>query len=89
MDSLTDQLRKFLEAHRVGALATAGKHGKPPQSDVYYVRDEERLPISTVSERLEAKDVAAVDRAIVPITVDRATVLTHLGHPMPRHARPR
>ena len=54
---LTDQLREFLDAHRVEALATASKEGTPQQSVVYYVRDADRLLISTMSERLKAKDV--------------------------------
>jgi PPOX class probable F420-dependent enzyme len=54
---LTDQLREFLDARRVGVLATAGRDGKPRQSVVYYIRDGDRLLISTLSERLKAKDV--------------------------------
>lgn len=33
MGGLTDDLRGFLDAHRVGVLATAGADGKPRQSD--------------------------------------------------------
>jgi PPOX class probable F420-dependent enzyme len=54
---LTDQLSEFLDAHRVGVLATAGKDGKPRQSVVYYIRDGDHLLISTLSERLKAQDV--------------------------------
>jgi hypothetical protein len=39
MGELTDELRGFLDAHRVGVLATAAKDGKPRQFVVYYARD--------------------------------------------------
>jgi PPOX class probable F420-dependent enzyme len=54
---LTDELREFLDAQRVGVLATVGSDGKPRQSVVYYARDGDRLLISTLSARLKAKDV--------------------------------
>jgi PPOX class probable F420-dependent enzyme len=55
--SLTDKLRKFLDAHRVGVLATIAVDGKPRQSVVYYARDGDRLLISTEAKRLKARDV--------------------------------
>lgn len=54
---LTEQLREFLDAHRVGVLATIGENGTPRQSVVYYVREGDLLLVSTMSERLKAKDV--------------------------------
>ena len=57
MGGLTDELQEFLDAHRVGVLATIASDGKPRQSVVYYVRDEDRLLISTLSNRLKARDV--------------------------------
>jgi PPOX class probable F420-dependent enzyme len=54
---LTDQLREFLDAQRVGVLATTDTQGRPRQSVVYYARDGDRLLISTVSDRLKARDV--------------------------------
>ncbi len=57
MDGLTDDLRSFLDANRVGVLATTGADGRPRQSLVYYVRDGDRLVISTESKRLKARDV--------------------------------
>jgi PPOX class probable F420-dependent enzyme len=57
VDGLTDELREFLDSHRVGVLATQGPDGKPRQSVVYYVRDDDRLLISTESKRLKARDV--------------------------------
>ena len=57
MGDLTDELRDFLDEHRVGVLATIASDGRPRQSVVYYVRDGHRLLISTLSERHKAKDV--------------------------------
>jgi PPOX class probable F420-dependent enzyme len=67
---LTDQLREFLDAHHVGALATASEEGKPRQSVVYYVRDADRLLISTMSERLKAKDVERSGWASLSVRAD-------------------
>ena len=57
MGELTDELRGFLDAHRVGVLATAAPDGRPRQSVVYYARDGDRLLVSTLSARLKARDV--------------------------------
>jgi hypothetical protein len=54
MRPLTPQLIDFLDAHRVGVLATVDKVAMPRQSVVYYVREERRLLISTESKRLKA-----------------------------------
>jgi PPOX class probable F420-dependent enzyme len=54
---LTKELRDFLDAHRVGVLATTTADGKPHQSVVYYARDRDRLLVSTMSARLKAKHV--------------------------------
>jgi PPOX class probable F420-dependent enzyme len=57
MGSLTPELRDFLDANRVGVLATTAKSGQPRQSLVYYARDGDRLVISTEARRLKARDV--------------------------------
>jgi PPOX class probable F420-dependent enzyme len=57
MRALSPQLIEFLDAHRVGVLATVDDRAMPRQSVVYYVRDGERLLISTESKRLKARDV--------------------------------
>lgn len=57
MSVLTDTLRGFLDANRVGVLATVADSGRPRQSVVYYARDGDRLLISTESKRLKARDV--------------------------------
>jgi PPOX class probable F420-dependent enzyme len=54
---LSDELRKLLDAHRVGVLATTAADGRPRQSVVYYARDGDRLLISTESKRHKARDV--------------------------------
>ena len=57
MGELTPELREFLDANRVGVLATIAEHGRPRQSLVYYARDGSVLLISTLAQRLKAKDV--------------------------------
>lgn len=54
---LSDKLRDFLDADRVGVLATVAADGRPRQSVVYYARDGDRLLISTEAKRLKARDV--------------------------------
>ena len=54
--ALTEDLRDFLDANRVGVLATSSVAGRPRQSLVYYVRDGDRLLISTLTDRLKARD---------------------------------
>jgi PPOX class probable F420-dependent enzyme len=57
MGALNDELREFLDAHPVGVLATTSPDGRPRQSLVYYARENERLLISTLTDRLKARDV--------------------------------
>ena len=57
MGGLTPELREFLDANRVGVLATAAADARPRQSLVYFARDADRLVISTVGDRLKARDV--------------------------------
>lgn len=56
MGALTDPLREFLDAHRVGVLATTSPEGRPRQSLVYFARDGERLLISTLTDRHKTRD---------------------------------
>lgn len=57
MGALTDPLREFLDTHPVGVLATVSADDSPRQSLVYFARDGDRLLISTLADRLKAKDV--------------------------------
>jgi PPOX class probable F420-dependent enzyme len=57
MRALTPQLIDFLDAHRVGVLATVDERAMPRQSVVYYLRDGQHILISTESKRLKARDV--------------------------------
>ena len=57
MGGLTHDLCEFLDANHVGVLSTIAGDGKPRQSVVYYAREEERLLISTLSQRHKARDV--------------------------------
>ena len=70
MGGLTDELREFLDAHRVGVLATIASDGKPRQSVVYYARDGDRLLVSTMSARLKAKDVERTSWASLSVRGD-------------------
>ncbi|HEX2358347.1 MAG TPA: PPOX class F420-dependent oxidoreductase [Solirubrobacterales bacterium] len=70
MGGLTDDLREFLDAHRVGVLATIGDDGKPHQSVVYYVWDGDRLLVSTLSARLKAKHVQSTGWASLSVRGD-------------------
>jgi PPOX class probable F420-dependent enzyme len=56
MDQLSDQLRALLDANTVGVLATVTPDGKPRQSLVYFACDDQRLLISTLTDRLKARD---------------------------------
>ncbi|MFX6857601.1 pyridoxamine 5'-phosphate oxidase family protein, partial [Acinetobacter baumannii] len=57
MGGLTPELKAFLDAQPVGVLATLASNGRPRQSLVYFARDGERLLISTLADRLKARDV--------------------------------
>ena len=55
--TLNAQLRRFVDANPVGVLATSSLDGRPRQSLVYFTRVDDRLLISTLGDRLKAKDV--------------------------------
>ena len=57
MGVLTNDLRAFLDAHPVGVLATTAQNGRARQSLVYFAPDGDRLLISTLADRLKARDV--------------------------------
>jgi PPOX class probable F420-dependent enzyme len=57
MAVLTDAQRRLLDNNDHGVVATQGRDGRPRQSVVYYVRDGERLLISTLADRAKARDV--------------------------------
>lgn len=57
MGALTPELRDLLDTCPVGVLATAARDGRPRQSLVYFVREGDRLLVSTLSDRLKARDV--------------------------------
>jgi PPOX class probable F420-dependent enzyme len=63
MGALTPELREFLDANPVGVLATAASDGGPRQSLVYYAGEDDRLLISTLTDRLKARDVRRTGRA--------------------------
>lgn len=57
MSALTPDVAAFLDAQRLGVLATVSEDGRPRQSVVYFAREGERLLISTVAGRLKDRDV--------------------------------
>ena len=63
MGTLTPELREFLDANPVGVLANVAPEGSPRQSLVYYAREDDRLLISTLADRLKAGDVRRTGRA--------------------------
>lgn len=54
---LTAELAELLDSNKLGTLATVGKDGLPRLSVVYYANRGERIFISTLRERVKAKDV--------------------------------
>ena len=70
MGQLTPELEGLLDSQRVGVLATIAADGKPGQSVVYYVRDGDRLLISTVADRHKARDVRRSGWASISVRGD-------------------
>ena len=56
MGALSEELRELLDSNPVGVLATLAPDGKPRQSLVYFARDGDSLLISTLTDRLKARD---------------------------------
>jgi PPOX class probable F420-dependent enzyme len=68
MSPLTRAVGGFLDEHLVGALATRSAAGRVHLSPVYYVRDGERLLISTEAGRRKARDVQETEWASLCVT---------------------
>ncbi len=56
MGALSQELREFLDSQPVGVLATLASDGRPRQSLVYFAREGDRVLISTLADRLKARD---------------------------------
>jgi Pyridoxamine 5'-phosphate oxidase len=54
---LSAELEKLLDSNKLATLATVGGDGMPRLSVVYYAHRGERIFISTLRERLKAKDI--------------------------------
>ncbi|HEX2707827.1 MAG TPA: pyridoxamine 5'-phosphate oxidase family protein [Solirubrobacterales bacterium] len=54
---LTAELAELLGSNKLGTLATVGQDGLPRLSVVYYANLGERIFISTLRERVKAKDI--------------------------------
>jgi PPOX class probable F420-dependent enzyme len=63
MSALSLDLREFLDSKPVGVLATLAADGRPRQSLVYFAREGDRLLISTLADRLKARDVRRTGQA--------------------------
>lgn len=58
MESILDEpIRRFLDDAPVGTLATLRPDGRPRHTLVYFVRDGERILLSTEGKRGKARDV--------------------------------
>jgi PPOX class probable F420-dependent enzyme len=57
MSALTPAMRTFLDEQLVGVMGTVDARGRARQSVVYYVRDGDRLLVSSETSRWKAKDV--------------------------------
>jgi PPOX class probable F420-dependent enzyme len=69
---MTGDIREFLDAHRVGALATTAPDGTPRQSIVYYAREGDTLLVSTLTDRAKARDVRRTGWASLCVHGDEA-----------------
>lgn len=56
MSALAPDVAAFLDAQRLGVLATVSERGRPRQSVVYFAREGDRLLISTEAGRWKARD---------------------------------
>ena len=63
MSELAPVLEEFLDGHVVGVLATEPPEGHPRQSVVYYLRDGDRLLVSSVADRAKVRDVGTCEWA--------------------------
>lgn len=54
---LTAERGELLDSNKLGTLATVGEDGLPRLSVVYYANRGERIFISTLRERVKAKDI--------------------------------
>jgi len=70
MSVLTPELITLLDRTTVGTLATTAADGRPRQSLVYFVRDGERLLISTEPGRYKSRDVERTGWASISVRAE-------------------
>jgi len=70
MSVMTPEVITLLERTTVGTLATAASDGRPRQSLVYFVREGDRLLISTEPGRLKSRDVERTGWASLSVRTD-------------------
>lgn len=71
MSALTPGLEALLDSRVVGVLCTQPVDGHPRQSVVYYVRDGDRLLVSTEAGRRKTTDVLASGWASLSVHADQ------------------
>jgi Pyridoxamine 5'-phosphate oxidase len=79
MGALTEELREFLDANRVGVIATLAPDGRPRQCP----------PTASIMQRIAGSDeppgpmsyenLAEAGRVILAITVERVTSTNYIG----------
>lgn len=70
MSALIPKLAAFLDAHKLGVLATVSAEGRPRQSLVYYARDGDRLLIMTEAGRWKVRDAERTGWASICVSGD-------------------
>ena len=70
MSALIPELAAFLDAHKLGVLATVSAEERPRQSLVYYARDGDRLLITTEARRWKARDAERTGWASICVRGD-------------------
>jgi PPOX class probable F420-dependent enzyme len=72
MTGLAPEIAAFLDAQKLGVLATVSAEGRPRQSVVYYAREGDELLITTEAARLKARDVERTGWASLCVRGDEA-----------------
>jgi len=86
--ALSGELRDFLDAHRVGVLATAAAGGRPLQSVVEILTQGIGPATAAIMQRIAGMSeppepqsdeaLAAIDRVILAITVERVSAVNYI-----------
>jgi PPOX class probable F420-dependent enzyme len=72
VSTLDPHVAAFLDGQRLGVLATVSEQGRPRQSVVYFVREDDRILVSTEAGRWKARDARRTGWASICIRGDEA-----------------